>query len=68
MEPKFQLDDRVKIVRMPAYPHYVGLKGKIVWIANTGERYQVQTDTKPRWSRQSPPYMVTVEPDWIEHE
>lgn len=64
----FAIGDRVVIIRNKSIPQYVGLAGKIIWAADSGKMYQIESETKPPYSRQkSPPWVITVFSGDIQH-
>lgn len=65
-EPKYQMGQKVKVVRHLTHPRYVGLVGVIVWVGKNWQPrpiYQIRTETKPPYYRPAHPehgYIFTV--------
>lgn len=59
----FAIGGRVVIIQDKSQPRYVGLAGKIIWAADSGKMYQIESETKPPYTRRKrPPWVVTVLP------
>lgn len=62
-----ELGNKVKVIKHKNNPRYVGLIGKVIWINNTGELLQIETETKPPYYRPAHGrYIITVYPEGLE--